>query len=74
MQDAIEMRIAHSELVHVRERVSDIVDRSTALADSLRDEPGAAVQVELAHISGMRRICEKREGRNLPSCRDLHLE
>ena len=68
------MRVAHSELVHVRERISDVVDRGTALADSLRDEARAAVQIELAHICGMRGVCEKRERADLPSPRDLHLE
>jgi hypothetical protein len=74
VEDALEMRIAYAQLAHVRERMSDIVDRGTALADTLRDEARAPVQVELAHIGGMRGICEKRERANLASPRDLHLE
>jgi len=60
--------------VHVRERVPDVVDRGTALPDALRHQPGAAVQVEFAHIGGMRWIGEKRERANMASARDLHLE
>jgi len=43
VEDALEMRIAYPQLAHVREGMSDIVDRSAALADTLRDEPRAAV-------------------------------
>ena len=38
------------------ERVADVVDRGAALADALSDEARPTVQVELAHISGMRRV------------------
>jgi len=50
---ALEVRIAHADALHVRERVADVVDARTALADPLRDEAGAAVQVELAHEGRM---------------------
>jgi hypothetical protein len=74
VKDPFKVWVAHSELVHVRERISDVVDRGAALADPLRDEARASMQVELAHVSGMRWVCEKRERANLAPGRDLHLE
>jgi len=74
VEDALEMRIAYSQLAHVRERMPDIVDRSTALADTLRDEARSAVQIELAHIGGVRGVGEERERANPSPPRDLHLE
>jgi hypothetical protein len=44
------MRVAHADLVHVVERVLDVVDAGPAHADPLRDEPGASVQVELVDV------------------------
>ena len=41
-QDAVQVRIPHAELVHVGERVAQIVDVAAALADALRDELGGA--------------------------------
>ena len=68
------MRVADAERTHVFERVADIVDRAATLADALRDQARPAVQVELAHIGGVRRIGEKRERPDLASGADLHLE
>ena len=55
------MRIAHAHLVHMVERVADVIDAGAASADSLRDETRAPVQVELAHVSGVRRIGDERK-------------
>ena len=62
MQDALEVRVAHADLVHVIERVADVVDARPADADALRHQPRAAVQVELAHVGGMRRIGDEGQG------------
>ena len=56
MQDALEVRIAHADLVHVLERIADVVDAGPAAADALRHEPRPAVQIELPHIRGVPRI------------------
>ena len=56
------MRIAHADVVHVIERVADVVDARPADADSLRHQPRAAVQVELAHVGGMRGIGDESQG------------
>lgn len=61
MQDALEMRIAHADPVHVIEGVADVVDARTADADALGDEARAAVQVELAHVRRVRRIGDERK-------------
>jgi len=53
MQDALEVRVAHADVVHVVERVADVVDARPAHADALRDESRAPVQIELAHVSGV---------------------
>jgi len=45
MQDALEVRIAHADLVHVVERVADVVDARSPDADALRHEARAALQV-----------------------------
>jgi hypothetical protein len=45
------MRVAHADLVHVVEGIADVIDARPPLADALRDEPGAAMQVELANVS-----------------------
>ena len=55
------MRIAHADLVHVLERVADVIDAGAASADSLRDETRAPVQVELAHVGRMRRVGDERK-------------
>jgi len=61
------MRIAHAELVHVVQRVADVIDARPALADPLGDEPSAAVQVELAHVGRMRRVGNEGEGSHAPA-------
>jgi hypothetical protein len=61
VQDALEVRIAHPDLVHVIERLADVVDARTARADALRHQPRAAVQVELADVGGMGRIGDEGE-------------
>ena len=55
------MRIAHADLVHVIERVADVVDARAADAYALRHEPRAPVQIELAHVGRMRRVGDERE-------------
>jgi len=61
VQDALEMRVAHADFVHVIERVLDVIHARPADADALRDEARAAVQVELAHIGAMFRVGKKRQ-------------
>ena len=61
MQDALEVWVAHADVVHVVERIADVVDARAANADALRDEPRAAVQIELAHVGRMPRIGDERE-------------
>jgi hypothetical protein len=61
MQDALEVRVAHADLVHVIEGVADVIDAGAADADSLRHEPRPAVQVELAHVRRMRGIGDEGE-------------
>ena len=55
------MRIAHADLVHVVEGLADVVDARAARADSLRHEPGAPVQIELAYIRGVRGVGDEGE-------------
>ena len=61
MEDALEVRVAHPDLVHVLERLADVVDARTARADSLRHQPRAAMQVELADVGRMRGIGDEGE-------------
>ena len=61
MQDALEVRIAHAHLVHVVERVADVIDAGAASADSLRYEARAAVEVELAYVRRVRRVGDERK-------------
>ena len=65
------MRIAHADLVHVLERVADVVDARAARADSLRHQARASVQAELAHVRRMRRIGDERERADC-SCPNLY--
>jgi hypothetical protein len=71
VEDALEMRIAHADLVHVVERIADVVDAWTARADSLGDQARAPVQVELAHVRRMRRIGDERKRAHC-SCPNLY--
>jgi hypothetical protein len=61
MKDALEVRIAHADVVHVIERVADVVDARPPHADALRHQPRAAVQVELPHVRRVRGIGDERE-------------
>jgi hypothetical protein len=61
VEDALQVRIAHPDLVHVVERLADVVDARTACADPLGHQPRAAVQVELADIGGMAGIRDEGE-------------
>ena len=65
------MRIAHADLMHVVERIADVVDAWTARADSLGHQARAPVQVELAHVRRMRGIGD--EGKRAHcSCANLY--
>ena len=72
MQDALEVRVAHADVVHVVERVADVVDAGPARADALRDEPRAAMQVELAHVGRMRGIGDEGERFDLAPGSEAH--
>jgi hypothetical protein len=67
------MRIAHAEIVHVIEGVADVVHAGAALADALRHEPGAPVQVELADVGRVGRIGEEGEGMDPPPAAERRL-
>ena len=64
MQDALEVRIAHPDFLHVIEGVADVIDAGTASADSLGHEACAPMQVELAHVRRMLRVGDERERAN----------
>jgi predicted ATPase len=67
VQDALQVRVAHADVVHVLERVADVVDARPAHADALRDEARAAMQVELAHVGWMRGVGDECERLDLAS-------
>lgn len=69
MEDAFEVRIAHADLLHVVERVADVVDACAALADALRDEARAPVQVQLADVGRVLRVGEEGEGAHMAAGR-----
>ena len=71
MEDALEVRIADAELAHVRERVADVVHSGAALADPLRHQARAAVEIELAHVGGMRGVGEEGERLHLAAAFEL---
>ena len=62
MQDALEVRVAHADLMHVIERLANVINARSARADALCDQPRAAVQVELAHVGRMRGIGDEGQG------------
>ena len=64
VQDAFQVWVAHADLLHVIERVADVIDTGPTHADSLRHEARAAVEVELAHVRRMGGIGHEREGAN----------
>jgi hypothetical protein len=66
------MRIAHADVVHVVERVADVVDARAAHADALRNQARASLQVELAHIGGMIRIGDERQGFDVTTRSEPH--
>ena len=74
MQDALEVQIAHTHVLHVVDGVADVVDAQAALAHALRHQPRTSLQVELAHISRVRRIGEKGERADLAAGAQLNLE
>jgi hypothetical protein len=74
MQDALEVRVVHADLAHLVEGVADVVDAAAALPDALRHQPGAPVQVELAHIGGMRGVGEKGERAHVTPGRQRHAQ
>jgi hypothetical protein len=55
------MRVAHPDVVHVVERLGDVIDARTARADSLRHQARAAVEIELADIRRMGGIGDEGE-------------
>ena len=61
------MRIAHADVVHVVERVADIVDARAARTDALRDQARPPMQVELAHVRRMGRIGDESERAHRPA-------
>jgi hypothetical protein len=65
MQDALEMRIAHADIVHVVERVANIVDARSADSDALRHQARTAVQVELTDVRRVRGVRDESERANL---------
>lgn len=69
MQDALEVRIAHAQLAHLSKRVPDVIHAMAALADALRDQPGAPMQVELLDVGRMRGVGQKGEGAHLSAGR-----
>jgi len=67
VQHALEVRIAHAHLMHMIERVADVVDARTPLPDALGDQPRPAMQVELANVSGVSGIGDEGERSNPPA-------
>jgi len=72
VEHALEVRIAHADVVHVIERVADVVDARPALADALRHQARAPVQVELAHVGRMLRIGDEGERPHAPAAAQPH--
>jgi len=71
-QDAVEVRIAHAELVHVGERVAQVIDIAAALADALRDERRGARHVEVAGELPVPGVGDESEGADLAAAADAH--
>jgi hypothetical protein len=59
------MRIAHTDTVHVVERIANVVDARPAHSDALRHQPRAAVQIELAHVGRVRGVGDEGKRANL---------
>jgi hypothetical protein len=69
-QDAVQVRIAHAELVHVGERIGQVIDVAAALADALRDEFGGALHVEIAGELSVAGVGDKGEAADLAATAD----
>jgi hypothetical protein len=65
VEDALKMRIAHADIVHVVERVANIVDARSADSDALRHQARTAVQVELTDVRRVRGVRDESERANL---------
>jgi hypothetical protein len=65
VEDALEMRIAHADIVHVVERIANVVDARSADSDALRHQARTAVQVELTNVRRVRGIRDESERANL---------
>jgi hypothetical protein len=61
VKDALEARIGHADCAHVIERVADVVHAGPALADSLRHQSRASMQVELTDVRRTLGVGEKCE-------------
>lgn len=59
------MRIAHADIVHVVERIANVVDARSADSDALRHQARTAVQVELTNVRRVRGIRDESERANL---------
>jgi len=66
------VRVAHADVVHVLERVADVLDAGPALADALCHEARASMQVELAHVGGMLGIGDESERQHAPAAAQPH--
>jgi hypothetical protein len=74
VEDALEVRIAHADLVHVLQRPADVVDARPACADALRDQARASVQIELAHVGRVRGVGDEGERAHHASTGQAHLD
>lgn len=59
------MRIAHPDIVHVDERIANVVDARSADSDALRHQARTAVQVELTDVRRVRGVRDESERANL---------
>jgi hypothetical protein len=58
------MRIAHADIVHVDERIANVVDARSADSDALRHQARTAVQVELTDVRRVRGVRDESERAN----------
>lgn len=59
------MRIAHADIVHMDERIANVVDARSADSDALRHQARTAVQVELTDVRRVRGVRDESERANL---------
>jgi hypothetical protein len=71
-QDAIQVRVAHAELVHVGQRIAQVIDVAAALADTLCDEHGGAVHIEIPGELSVPGVSDEGEGADLAAAADAH--